>query len=223
MIDKLLLGTTYMKPKIKMLLAALLAFGLFAAGCNGDEENNGGGDTGMTEDASEDIAEDTGDDAEEEDTADDTGDEDTASEDTGEIDRLQIASLYWRRQEQNCSTSSCTFGVRFNAIAGRITKVDNGQGLERTMSDSDTDAAIADLLTEATYDKMENGWDCGTVDSPEVPHLFEARIWNGNDYVEVIQDVTGCIGENSTAADAAEVQRIITYLKDLRTEYFPEQ
>jgi hypothetical protein len=212
----------HMKPKIKILLAALLAFGLVAVGCNGDDENNGGDDTGVTEDATTDTAEeDTNEaDTEEDTTEADTTEQDTTEEDTGEIDRLQVSSLYYRRIESNCPTSSCTFGVRVNATAGTIEKVENGSGLSRSMSNSDVDALIADILTQNTFDKMDGGWDCGTVDDPEVRHEFEARIWNGSEYVESIQDITGCIPTDSTEADADEVQRIITYLQDLRDQYF---
>ncbi|MGM0557362.1 MAG: hypothetical protein ACQEVA_13345 [Myxococcota bacterium] len=213
-----------MKPTIKYLFAALLVIGFVAAGCNGDDENNGGDDTGMAGDAVSDTAEeDTAEeDAGEEDVEEDTG-QDTAEEDTGEVERLQVASLYYRRNESNCPTSSCTFGVRVNATAGTIEKVENGSGLSRSMNNSDVDALIADVLTESTHNKMDSGWECGTVDEPDTRHEFEARIWNGSEYVESIQDVTGCIPTDSTEADADEVQRIVTYLQDLRDNYFDTQ
>lgn len=209
-----------MKHKIKILLTALLVFGLVASGCNGDDENNGGDDTGMTEDATADVTEeDTTEEDAVEDVAMDTGEED-AVDDGGEVERVLVSDLYYRRKEEGCPTSSCTFGVQVNAISGTITKVENGQGLQRTMNNADTDALIEDVMTQATHDKMENGWDCGTVDDPAVVHEFEARIWNGNSYEQVIQDITGCVGPDTTEADADEVQRIITYLEDLRDSYF---
>ena len=225
MVDKLCLGKDPMKPKIKLLLAALLAFGLVATGCSGDDGNNGDdGDTGTTEDASADMAEeDTSEEEDvEEDVVEDTDDEDTTSEDTA-IDRVQVASLFYRRTEQSCPTSSCVFGVSINVISATLTKYENGMGRQDNMTPEDADMAIEDILGETTFTKMNEGWDCGTVDDPDVVHEFEARVWNGNDYEEKIQDVTGCLQDGSTAADAAEVQRIVTYLQDLRDAYFENQ
>jgi hypothetical protein len=219
-----------MMPKIKFLITALLALGLVASACNGDDENNGENNT-QNQDAISDTTEEdtteedvTDEDATDEDAQDDVADD--TSEDTGDdggIDRLQVASLYYREVEQSCPTSSCVNGIRINAISAQIEKVENGSGLQRQMNNADTDAAIEDILTENTFDKMENGWDCGTVDSPDIRYEFEARIWDGNDYVEKIQDITGCVQDGSTEPDAAEVQRIITYLEDLRAEYFDNQ
>jgi hypothetical protein len=133
-------------------IALVLAAALSLMACsddgganNGTATNNGQAD--VTEDAQQQL-----------DAASDVADEDSQA-DTAEGDTAQGAP-HWLPDFRYRNITEGT-GVSVNVNVGRVGKI--GRANERT--ESMTDQEIADLnaniLTEATRDKMINGWDCG--------------------------------------------------------------
>lgn len=211
-----------MSQLMKKLSVLLLALGLSMAACSDDDGSNNAATNNDGQDVVEDTEQqDTGADVAEEDTgadvASDASQQDTSEEDTGNNEPLLLPDFKYLNTNEGA-------GVEVNIISGRVGKIENSMSRTEDMTDAEIAALEADILTEATHDKMVNGWDCGdaTTDANGDTWIFEARAYDetAETHVEQRTDISGCVDAESTAADAARVQEIIQHLDDLRADHF---
>jgi hypothetical protein len=196
---------------------------LAAAGCSDDggtEEQLT--DTDTTNNSAPDASE------EEEDTGPDATDEADAQADSGAEedvateDPVLVPSFTYTAVGGVCPTQVCEDGVSVNIISGRIGDIQNGQSLTEDMTDDEIDELEADYLNDHTHAKLRDGFDCGdTTEIEGESWLFEAQILlDSGDHDRVVLNVTGCVPDDSSEADAQHVQDIIAFLDFLRDNHF---
>ena len=219
---------------LKKTLFTLLAVSVLAAcGGNGnDDEDTGTSDTGQQEDtATMDAGSDAGADTDEGDddtsTADTSTDEDTSSsDDGGSMDGIPLNSFVYRQIDQG--GQSTRSGVSVNSLAGqpRIEKFDNNS-VDCSLDSEDVDTITQDVITETVRKKLhpdhEESFECGSDDGGGVTYEFEAKLGSTLDAPQPVVDITGCVPDDSEAADATLVQEIVDQMTGMRDKYFEQR
>lgn len=202
------------------LIALVLAAALSAAACSDDTgANNGSGPNNGQADVTDDTQQPL-DAADEEDSGPDTDESDesdTDQIDTGPSEPRWLPDFQYRNPNGGN-------GVSVNVQSGRIGKIGTANTRTEPMTAQEITDLKAEILTEATRDKMISGWDCGDATEIDgVQWIFEGQVLvdvDSNTYDEIITNVAGCTPADSTEADAARVQEIIQHLDDLRDDHF---
>lgn len=129
----------------------------------------------------------------------------------------RITALEYSENTVGCPTSNCGRAIAVNVVSQRITYARNGSGPSYGIDAADAESFTERVVTDTTYERMRNGFDCPAPTTNETEFRFEGRILVDGEYRQSIQDISGCI-----EAEDEHVLAIVAVFEELRVKYYSD-